>query len=115
MSDIETLRDEMRSLAIAAGQSSIEEWDSVAAAADARFAEYCTRWADRLDALLAHLSPPDLRGLVMDVVKNKEAEVESCVLSCDEASADYFSGAFNAVSNLRVRLEAALAAQRLKG
>lgn len=69
MSDIEALRDEIRHIALVAGQASIEEWDSVAAAADARFAEYCTRWADRLDAILADLSPPDLRGLVEQAIR----------------------------------------------
>lgn len=64
MSDMERLRDEIRTIAIAAGQASLEEIDPTAAQADAKFAEYCSKWAGRLDAILANAQPaPDLAAL----------------------------------------------------
>ena len=42
---------EMRTMAMVAGQASVETLNPVMAGADARFAEYCSKWADRLAAL----------------------------------------------------------------
>jgi hypothetical protein len=45
-------RDELRTMAMVAGQSSVEGYPDEHAFADGRLAEYCTRWADTLDAVL---------------------------------------------------------------
>lgn len=44
--------EDMRTLAMVAGQASVEEYDLVRAGADAKFAAFATVWADRLAALL---------------------------------------------------------------
>ena len=53
---LEKLADEMDSMARVAGQASVESLDMMAAQADARFAEHCTKWAKSLRASLQRRS-----------------------------------------------------------
>ena len=42
------VKDDIATMARVAGQASLEELDTARAVADARFADFCTRWADHL-------------------------------------------------------------------
>lgn len=52
------MEQEFRSTAMVAGQASVEEPDLVRASADVKFADYCTRWADEIAALLSIQEAP---------------------------------------------------------
>ncbi len=56
------LRDEMRSIGMAAGQCSVEGDEGLASSMAAAEAERCLRWADALEAILVPSQPSDSRG-----------------------------------------------------
>lgn len=53
--EIAQLIEKMRTMALVAGQASVEELDPAMAQADAKFAEYARTWADELAVVLAGL------------------------------------------------------------
>jgi hypothetical protein len=84
MAEVSEVFEEMRTLACVAGQSSVEGHDRVMSQADAKFAEYCTRWADALQRAVTATAPDyeqvdistRLRGLNEHWRERSEADLQ---------------------------------------